>query len=376
MSIYCENIAAIDKTELTVEEQRIEKAKQLMPDVVNRFKSNVEAFKTQISQAANFSVLSELVLTHGRALWKTAMLSYAKLSDFDDRPLYWARLQTTQALRQAPVFRTLPPIQQDKLLWQLELLTRGQQDVKFDKKASIKILVTGFDPFFLDRHLNQSNPSGVIAMALDDLLMSSNGQSVEIESFIVPVRFADFDQGMIEELLTPYIREKHVDMIITVSMGRDNFDLERFPGLRRSAKAPDNLNVFTGASAEKPLIPLLNNSPLKGPEFNEFSLPATVMVKALGDFKINDNHKVTTTEMSFSPSGLNELSQSVSVQGSGGGYLSNEVSYRSLVLRDMYNPKLPVGHVHTPRFSGFKPEKTEQIIKQIKSIISMAVLEL
>lgn len=376
LSINGVSFVASDNLLLTVEEQRIEKARQLMPSVLSSLKSNLEAFNLHLSQTKNLSDLQKVVIADAHKLWLDAINIYAKNNQFDDRPLYWARLQMTRALRQTESFKRLQPMQKEKLLWQLELLTRGQRDVKFDHNTQLKILVTGFDPFFLDWHLDQSNPSGAVAMALDDLLMTSNEQSVEIESLIVPVRFEDFDKGMIEELLTPYLVDKQVDMIITVSMGRDAFDLERFPGLRRSAKAPDNQNVLTGASAINPLIPRLKNKLLKGPEFIEFSLPAKAMANVPGEFEVNDNHEVTTTKRSFSPLTLNELSDSISVQGSGGGYLSNEISYRSLVLRDSYNPGLPVGHIHTPRFNGFKPEKTQKIIEQIKLIISKAAAEL
>ncbi len=43
----------------------------------------------------------------------------------------------------------------------------------------------------------------------------------------------------------------------------------------------------------------------------------------------------------------------------------------SMLLRDEHNPTLQVGHIHTPRFKGFNPEKTEKIIQKIKSMISM-----
>jgi len=266
--------------------------------------------------------------------------------------------------------------QQEKLLWQLELLSRGQKDIAFEQKTNRNILITGFDPFFLDRHIDQSNPSGAAALAFDNLIIHNQSQSVEIESLIFPVRFEDFDKGMVEQLLTPYIRDKQIDMVITISMGRDDFDLERFPGLRRSAKAPDNLNVLTGADAVNPLVPELDGKPLKGAEFLEFSLPAKVMLSAEGNFRVNDNHKVKTLEKSFSPTSLSELSDQISVSGSGGGYLSNEISYRSLLIRDVYYPDLPAGHIHTPRFKGFNPDKTENIIKQIKAMIALTIVEI
>ncbi len=79
----------------------------------------------------------------------------------------------TRDLRLSKAFKALNSIQQEKLLWQLELLTRGQKDIHFDKSSNKKILLTGFDPFFLDRNIDQRNPSGVVALALDGRLITT-----------------------------------------------------------------------------------------------------------------------------------------------------------------------------------------------------------
>jgi len=75
-------------------------------------------------------------------------------------------------------------------------------------------------------------------------------------------------------------------------MGRSDFDLEHFPGLRRSATAPDNINVYTGANKTNPLVPSLLAVPLIGDEFVRFSLPYKAMMKAKGNYKINYNRGV------------------------------------------------------------------------------------
>lgn len=359
---------------LTVEELRIAKASMTMPVIFRPLKNRVDLFKSQVSKARNFTALTQLVIRHGDGVWLDGVRAFENMGKFDDRSLYWARLQMSTSLKKSKVFNQLLVVQQQKLLWQLELLSRGSRDVKFNKNSNKKILVTGFDPFFLDKHIDQSNPAGVVALALDDLLISKDGQSAEIETLILPVRFADFDKGMVEELLRPYYRS--VDMIVTVSMGRENFDLERFPGLNRSAQAPDNVNSYTGASPSNPLKPLLDNKPLKGPEFLSFSLPAESMMQANGDFMINDNATVTTTDGKITVEKLSDLNNKVSVNGSGGGYLSNEISYRSLLLRDQYNPVLSVGHIHTPRIVGYKPKTSEKIVKQIKQMLTLSIDEI
>ena len=366
----------LGNTTATVEELRIPTAVRAMPTVAGRLATRIDAFAEQINKAKSYTVLTQLVLRHAPALWNDAKKSFITLGDYDDRPLYWSRLKMSRILRSSEGFAKLFPNQQQKLLWTLELLSRGQSDVKFDKKADKKILITGFDPFFLDRNIDQSNPSGVVALSLDDIVLSIEGKTAEIEVLIVPVRFADFDQGMIEELLTPYIAEKNVDMVITVSMGRENFDLERYPALRRSAKAPDNLNVLTGATKNKPLVPKLKSNELKGPEFVEFSLPVDAMKNGSGKYQVNDNRNISTLEKTYAAQSLAEIVNKVSVNGSGGGYLSNEISYRSILLREKYNPLLPVGHIHTPRIKSFDQQALMDIVNQTKNIITQGVAEL
>ena len=353
---------------LSVEENRLDKAKQVMPTIFTPLAADLKNFSLQINQAENLTALTQHVLRYGTKLWQQSVMQFKESNHFDDRVLYWARLEMSKLVKLSPVYSSLIPTQQQDILWKLELLTRGQLDIKFDKSTDKKILITGFDPFFLDRNIDQSNPSGVAALALDDLVINFEGKSAEIETLIVPVRFADFDQGMIEELLAPYYDQ--VDMIVTISMGRENFDLERFPGLRRSAKAPDNANIYTGANQESPLVPLLNGKPLTSPEFVEFSLPVAAMQKALGDYKINDKKKITTLSGKRTAESLGQLATETSVQGSGGGYLSNEVSYRSIMLRNKLNASLPVGHIHTPRIKAFEPEISKKIVEQIKQMLS------
>jgi pyrrolidone-carboxylate peptidase len=361
-------------SDLSVEENRIDKAKQTMPLIFTPFAAELENFAHQINQAKSLTALTQHVLRYGTKRWQNGVEQFNNSGDFDDRVLYWSRLEMSKLVKLSPVYASLLPTQQQDILWKLELLTRGQQDIKFDKGTNKKILVTGFDPFFLDRNIDQSNPSGVAALALDDLVINFEGKSAEIETLIVPVRFADFDQGMIEALLSPYYDQ--VDMIVTISMGRENFDLERFPGLRRSAKAPDNANIYTGADQKTPLVPQLNGKPLTSPEFVEFSLPVAAMQKAIGHYKINDNKKITTLVGHRTAKNLVELATETSVQGSGGGYLSNEISYRSIVLRNKLNVDLPVGHIHTPRIKAFEPETSKKVVEQIKQMLSFALTEI
>ena len=364
-------------SQLSVEELRIEKARKDIPKITSRFDKQLIEFNKQLTQYQQYNELQTFVIKQAQQLWLNALKNFAKQADFDDRPLYWARLQMSEILKQSRAFSSLSNKEKKHILWQFELNSRGKNDINFDKESTVKVLLTGFDPFFLDRHIDQSNPSGVVALSLDNKKIIINGQQVEIETLLIPVRFADFDQGIIEELLTPYIKSKSVDMVFTVSMGRTDFDLERFPALRRSAKAPDNLNVYTGATAKKPLKPLLYQQALAGPEFVEFSLPVSEMVKVKGKYKVNDNRYVSTLKQRhFAAKSLTQLAGEISVSGSGGGYLSNEISYRSILLRNKYNKHLPVGHIHTPRIVSFKQNEIKTIVQQTQAIVERAIAAL
>ncbi|BAJ03654.1 hypothetical protein [Shewanella violacea] len=357
---------------LDIEEARIPTAVQAIPKVVGRYQALINSLGEQYSEQTHELKMTQMVARQGERLWQQAVRD-VQSGGQDDRPLYWGRLAMKTLLKQqAPSFK-IAPWQRDINLSAIEKSSRGFSNISFEADTQVKILLTGFDPFFLDRNIDQSNPSGLAALALDGYQFSVNGKQAQIQTVMIPVRFADFDLGIIESLLTPYYRENSLDMIITVSMGRDEFDLERFPGRNRSATAPDNLNILTGANHENPIAPMFNGKTLNGPEFVEFSLPVKAMQSVQGDsakWKVNDNHGVTTQgKGKFNASSLSELQAATSVEGSGGGYLSNEISYRAVLLQQQFNSKIPVGHIHTPRVKGFDAKTETDIVEQIKAMV-------
>ena len=290
------------------------------------------------------------VIAHGDGarLWAHAV---ADVQDghYDDRPLYWARLKLIRQQRAAG--RDAASVEQ---------AARGFGATSADSARSV--LLTGFDPFHLDRNIAQSNPAGLAALALDGTRIAG----VRIRTAILPVRFADFDAGIVESLLTPYF-EAGRRLCLTVSMGRDAFDLERFPGRRRSADTPDNRNVTTGGSPTRPLVP----PGLEGPEF---SLPAEAMASVTGPWPIRDNRRVTTLERGvLAADSLAELDADTAVAGSGGGYLSNEIAYRALLLRDRLGASFPVGHLHTPRIDGYDETREREVVGQIERVVGAAL---
>ncbi len=349
----------LPQAQATVEEARLPQAQAAMPGLLAPFQPLLRQLQQHPEQAAQLGL-------DGFRLGKRIALEQG-----DDRPLYWFRLAGKTSLRAAG----MNAISQDQYLHAFERASRGITHIHFEDDLK-KLLITGFDPFFLDRNIGQSNPSGLAALRLDGQVVEYQGKKARIEAALVPVRFEDFDQGMIETLLLPYYKDDGVDMVVTISMGRESFDLERFPGLNRSAEAPDNLNVRTGATGQRPQRPSLYGKPLAGPEFVLFSLPVAAM-QATKPFPVTDNHQVETLEKGkLAPATLAELDGQTSVNGSGGGYLSNEISYRAIRLRNNLGSTVPSGHIHTPRITGYEQDKEVAISEQIKAMLSRALAEL
>ncbi|MBB1324528.1 hypothetical protein H5089_03180 [Pseudoalteromonas sp. SR45-1] len=374
-SLIASSFAALSNP-LTVEEQRINKAQSAMPNVLNAFTSQVSSFEQQFKELNDFKSAKALVQNFSFELWENAKQRIIKTSNYDDRELYWARLLSSKVIRTTSPKFSITQAQLNTLLTLLEEGSRGRTDLAFSSGSTKKILLTGFDPFLLDKNINQSNPSGVAALLLDGQVINYNGVSAEINTVMVPVRYEDFDQGIIESLLAPYYALNNVDMVVTVSMGRTEFDLERFPGKRRSVTAPDNANIVYGGTQTSPVIPKLNGRPLPGNEFVKFSLPVNYMQQAKGPYKVIDNHEVTTLEKTYKAGSYGELKNSIAVNGGGGGYLSNEISYRSIRLRDALNSSIPTGHIHTPRIQQFEPETEAKIVKQIKAMLEQSLVAL
>jgi len=308
----------------------------------------------------------------GTDLWQRVRLNVQQGRVFDDRPLYWTRLALQKRLQQYARERHWSAATQQQLWLALEYASRGINSIAYTD-APERVFLTGFDPFRLDQHLNQSNPSGLAALALDGTEWLIAGRRVQLEAVMIPVRFADFDAGMIEAVLTPQFSDPQLRLLVTISMGRSGFDLERFPGRRRSADATDNRLLKAGGTLERPVLPRLGEHALTGPEFVEFSLPVTRMLRIQQPFPVTDNGEVVTKAGVIRARSLADLQYHTAVSGSGGGYLSNEISYRSLLLRDALRPDLPVGHIHTPRVQGYDPVQEQKIVEQITALLKAAL---
>ncbi|MDQ7910981.1 hypothetical protein RB614_41485 [Phytohabitans sp. ZYX-F-186] len=380
---------------LTVEEERLES--QAVPGQIlarSGFDARVTAFAAALCATTSYTQASQVVTTHAGRLWEAAVdraqagpAGGGQLAADDDRPLYWARLGMTRALRRWVPTHGLSASRRAVLERSLERASRGITSSAFDSGAGRRLFVTGFDPFLLDDEIRRGNPSGAAALTLDGQVLTVNGVRIQVQTVVFPVRYADFDRGIAEEAIRPHIATgpQRADAITTVSQGRSEFDLEVFNGRRRSVDSiGDNNNVQGGGTFTAPTV-FPGVGP--GPEFLRTSLPLRAM-QAVGanPFPININPSVWeipagATDPQPRPDG--PTAGSVAVEGSGGGYLSNEVAYRNTLLLAGTAGAPAGGHVHTPTLGspadpaditdpGFEQQRSA-IVGQVHAIVARAI---
>jgi hypothetical protein len=222
---------------------------------------------TGTSGAATYDEAVVLLKAEGQKLWQAALdrvqgrKVQGSLPQSDDRMLYWARLTMTLALRQWKPDFALSDEQRAALQNEFERASRGQYGIDFPEGPKHKrILVSGFDPFSLgtagtDDYLDIriGNPSGATILALDGQTVAlADGTTAVIRTFILPVNYGPFIQGMQEDTLGPWFKlgNKRVDASITMSQGVDRFDLEHYNGRYHFANYPGNDNLNPSCSGD------------------------------------------------------------------------------------------------------------------------------
>ncbi|MEW1771930.1 pyroglutamyl peptidase [Streptomyces sp. NPDC086777] len=371
----------------TVEEQRLD---QPVPQEILRrsgFETVTPGFARALEHARSYAQARRAVARQGSALWRRAVdraqgrgPTGGDLSRDDDRPLYWARLGMTRQVRTWQPGFAVSERQRAALLDLLERTSRGQTDIRYPGKGLRRILVTGFDPFTLDRDIRISNPSGASALALDGTVIETDEGPARVETAVFPVRWDDFAAGTVERTLRPYLPE--VDLFTTVSQGRvGRFDVERTNGAWRGG-FPDNENVSRTGT-----VPVAD--PAAQPQWTTTTLPyAAITAADTGRFPVYDHTEVTEI-----PAGGTDpvvradgpTAGSSARAGGGGDYLSNEIAYRATLLRDRLglHGTLPGGHVHTPVLqfgAGNTTQVTDpefvrnrvDIIDQVRAIVTVA----
>ncbi|MFV0130051.1 pyroglutamyl peptidase [Streptomyces sp. HMX112] len=379
----------------TAEEARLDRA--VPREILRRsgFDTAAQEFAGALARSRSYPAAERAVERHGSRLWRRAVdrvqgrgPAGGDLSRDDDRPLYWARLGMTRELRAWRPGFALPAAERDRLLGRLEATSRGQDSIRFpaaaggDRGKEVgRVLMTGFDPFTLDRDIRISNPSGAAALALDGtLIRTPDGRTARVETALFPVRWRDFADGAVERALRPQL--PRVDLFTTVSQGRvGRFDIERFNGAWRGGFADNENASVTG--------PVPVTDPASQPQWTTTTLPYRDIVAAdTGRFPVYDNTSVTEipaggTAPVVRPGG--PTAGSAARAGGGGDYLSNEIAYRATLLRDRLGLRgLPGGHVHTPvlRFGGtdtgavtdpeFLRDRAD-ITAQVRAVIAAAV---
>jgi len=230
--------------------------------------------------------------------------------------------------------------------------------LKKNKKV-YKVLITGFDPFQLDPKYrndinapNTFNPTGIVALSFFD----TNIGNIFIQTCIFPVRYEDFDAGIVEKVAKDWLPE--VDMIMTTSLNSNTaiFDVEKYAIAFREG-FHDNNAIGNSSSKYNDSRFISNNSK----EIRETTLPEE---KIFG--KGNDTVVIVGEIVRYD-------TYKDQYEGSGGAYLSNEIMYRTTKLRDELKGSQYVGHFHlgnlkTNGSSDIK--KSPIVLKVVETIIS------
>jgi hypothetical protein len=180
-------------------------------------------------------------------------------------------------------------------------------------------------------------------------------------------------------------------MIMTISQGgHDQFQVEQFAGRRRSSGSfRDNAGQVGGGTSTSPTVP---PGVTAGDEFLPTTLPTdNIRATLAGNERPPDQQEIeeivpamgaasgataptSATTPSFPP-GTTPPPGYAAVEGTGGGFLSNEIFYRVAALR---GPKgtVPMGHLHTPLLrtpSGVSDpafvQQRDSIVRTIRQIL-------
>ncbi|WP_028782212.1 hypothetical protein [Thalassobacillus devorans] len=383
---------------LTPEEQRMEDGapvpQQIMDDA--EFTQFAERFEEQLCKAESVEQAKKLISNHGEQLWDTAIAraqgkrpDLGDLDRYDDRPLYWARLRMTSALRQWEPDFSISEEERNELMKELEYTSRGITSIKFPKGKGVKrILVTGFDPYRLEQEFRRSNPSGAAALQLDGQKVMTQDGPAFIQAANFPVRWEDFEEGIVEDTFGPYLEEskEQVDLMMTISQGGPRvMAIEGFAG-RWHTGVGNNLEERSS------VIPTVSDWPMPEelPEFIETTLPVEAMVNAdTGPWPVERNNEVCewlAPEYRDAPYVCQDdgpTEDSKARAGGGGSYLSNESQYRSNRVRlGLGAYDIPGGHLHvaaqehypedtsvyiTEEFKEFRMDTVDQTVELVKA---------
>ncbi|HEY4019243.1 MAG TPA: hypothetical protein VGM75_11185 [Pseudonocardiaceae bacterium] len=355
--------------QLTVEEQRLTvpvSAGQppAGPELVDEagFGPFTTAFGTALCWLPNAAAADAFLVAQGKALWAIAVaraqgrLRIGTLNSYDDRALYWARLELTKDVHQWQPAFTLTDATRTKLVNDLDDASRGIDSINFGPSDGAKlVMVSGFDPFELDGgNINRSNPAGATALALDGKEFTTPQGKIRVESVNFPVLWGAFDQGIVERAYGKALTgPRPLSLMITLSQGYPGiFTIERWAADWRGGE-PDNNNL-----GESGAIPPATGWPQPAAQFIQTTLPYQQMVAAqTGGYPVIFHQLFCVWPDPTKPGqGPEQCSNAgdpapgaAAAAGGGGDYLSNESMYRANRVRiGLGLTALPGGHVHTP----------------------------
>lgn len=371
---------------LTTEEQQVSSARSA-GFLTSSAATTTTAFTAALNRARTQSRAEQIVRQFGEQLWQSATASArAGGAGTDDRQLYWTRLMLTTALRQwnpswvpnADALRRLHA----RLLPLLEQTSRGMTATAFptDRPDLKRVLISGFDPFGFPNpggDIRQSNLSGAAALALDGEILVQGGISARVESVVFPVRYADFNEGIVENHLRPHLAgPQPPHLVMSISQGGAQFEFEEWAGHRRSTDSfRENLGLLSGGTPTSPIQP---PGLASGPEFLRHNVPPAMLGSMRG--AVGRTSAITAeTEVRDLPRGATQPrtlsggpgpSSGQAVEGSGGGFLSNEIFYRNSLLRTQSGSNVPMIHLHTPMLTPGASDTTRNtLIGKIREIV-------
>jgi len=357
---------------ITDEELRIDDPDNNTPQRILKdsgFDIYIDEFQEALCEANDLETTKSMVEEKGSELWENAIeraqnKNTEGLDRYDDRPLYWVRQHMTMFIRQWDPEFSLSENDRMELLKELEYSSRGINSIQFSDDDDVKrILVSGFDPYQLQDEVRRSNPSGAAALQLDGLEIDTENGPAIIQAVNLPVRWSDFDDGIVEDVFAPYLEKgasKRADLIMTISQGgARQMAIEGFAGRWQTG-------VDNEMASRSGVTPPVDHWPMPSelPEFIETTLPIEEMVNAdTGPWRVYRNDQiceVIDSERICHTDGPTEGAEARS--GGGGAYLSNESQYRSNRVRlGLGAVDMPGGHLHISSLEFYPSDKSMYI---------------
>jgi pyrrolidone-carboxylate peptidase len=335
-----------------------------------------------LAKAKTFNNAKKTVRLFGQKLWQTATQTAQSsvVPSQDDRPLYFARLSMARAIRQWQPAFSYGPTRRAELIQLLEQTSRGMDTAQFSNQNNTKnILVSGFDPFGIEG-IRYGNPSGAVAMSLDGQSLPGGPVNGQVQATIFPVRFIDFDAGMVETFFRPFLTGPNpADMILMLGMQADDYEVEEYAARVRSTQIPDIMSQLGGPSSISRVVP---PGVGPGPEFVQSTLPSAVR-GALGRSTPSSGESTVKEIPAGKAEAVEQLggptAGSTAVAGSGGEFLCNEIFYRTALLGQ--GTSVHIGFLHVPSLTyclglpgaGTATTELAGIIMRVKNLLKAAL---